>query len=433
MNQTASLIDIKSGQISRELFVSEDIYRQELERIFARCWLFLAHESQIPEAGDYFSTWMGEDPVLVVRQKDGGIKALLNSCRHRGTPVCRADCGKAMSFTCTYHGWTYDLSGKLVGVPHLEDGYRNRLDLSRWGLVEVAQVQSYKGLIFGAWDERAPSLPEYLGDMAWYLDALVDAAEGGTEVIGGVHKWVIPCNWKLAAEQFSGDAGHPPVTHASASMAEATVLGGVEVKTSDKPAEKPQGRPRVETRQFANANGHAVSFPILPPPAFIAARSHLPVVRDYYQAKIPDLVSRLGAERVYGPMTSAGNVFPNFSFLAGGWTIRTWHPRAPDTTEIWSWTLVDREMPAAVKDAIRRRVLLTFSPTGTHEQDDVHNWSQIQKTLRGAIARRYPFNYQLGLGHDSEYDDYPGTLTKAIHDFGARNFYRRYRELLDSR
>ena len=216
MNETASLIDIKSGEISRELFVSEDIYRQELERIFARCWLFLAHESQIPEAGDYFSTWMGEDPVLVVRQKDGGIKALLNSCRHRGTPVCRADCGKAMSFTCTYHGWTYDLSGKLVGVPHLEDGYRSRLDLSRWGLVEVAQVQSYKGLVFGAWDEQAPSLPEYLGDMAWYLDALVDAAEGGTEVIGGVHKWVIPCNWKLAAEQFSGDACHPPVTHASA-------------------------------------------------------------------------------------------------------------------------------------------------------------------------------------------------------------------------
>ena len=217
-------------------------------------------------------------------------------------------------------------------------------------------------------------------------------------------------------------------------MAEATVLGGVEVKTSDKPAEKPQARPRVETRQFADANGHAVSFPILPPPAFVGARSHMPVVRDYYQAKVPEFLSRLGAQRVYGPMTSAGNVFPEFLFPRRRLDHTNLAPaRAADKTEIWSWTLVDKAMPAAVKDAIRRRVLLTFSPTGTHEQDDVHNWSQIQKTLRGVIARRYPFNYQLGLGHDSEYDDYPGTLTKAIHDFGARNFYRRYGELLNKR
>ncbi|MEE3142058.1 MAG: Rieske 2Fe-2S domain-containing protein, partial [Chloroflexota bacterium] len=97
------LVDGERGLVSRRIFIEQDIYQLELEQIFARCWLFLCHESQIPKPGDFFSTYMGEDPVLVMRDSGGKINAFLNICRHRGNRLCRADSGNASSFNCAYH------------------------------------------------------------------------------------------------------------------------------------------------------------------------------------------------------------------------------------------------------------------------------------------------------------------------------------------
>jgi len=109
------LVNDNNGLVSRRIFIEPEIYEQELERIFARCWLFLCHEGQISQAGDFLTTYMGEDPVLVVRDSDGRARAFLNVCRHRGNRLCRADSGNAASFTCAYHGWTYRNDGRLSG------------------------------------------------------------------------------------------------------------------------------------------------------------------------------------------------------------------------------------------------------------------------------------------------------------------------------
>ena len=187
-----SLVDTDSGLISRRIFIEDEIYQEELERIFARCWLFLCHETQIPKPGDFITTYMGEDSVLVMRDTSGRVGAFLNVCPHRGNRLCRADNGNASAFICAYHGWTFGNDGNLKAVPNLQDAYYNDLNLSKWGLVQVARLDIYKGLVFATFDKNAPSLMDYLGEMTWYLDSFFDRREGGVEVIGGVHKWIIP-------------------------------------------------------------------------------------------------------------------------------------------------------------------------------------------------------------------------------------------------
>ena len=155
---------------------------------------------------------MGETPIVVTRDAAGKVNALINSCRHRGNVVARYDAGNARTFTCNYHGWCYDLQGKrtapggLVGLPGMEPYYRDALDMTEWGLVPVAQVQTYRGLVFGTFDSAAPPLEEYLNDFRWALDLVFD--RGNLTVIPGVLRWRVPCNWKFASDNAIGDNAH---------------------------------------------------------------------------------------------------------------------------------------------------------------------------------------------------------------------------------
>src|SRR6185295_11219933 len=155
--------------------------------------------------------------VIVVRDKAGAVNVLLNTCRHRGNAVCRAEEGHATSFMCTYHGWTYDLKGALVGVPGFKDYYHEDLNREEWGLIKAAQVESYMGYVFATLDADAPGLDEFLGDVG-RLAIHHMVARGANQVMGGVQKWTIGCNWKFAADNV-WDYYHASITHASAGMA----------------------------------------------------------------------------------------------------------------------------------------------------------------------------------------------------------------------
>lgn len=141
-HRMSELVDLDRGLISREIFVDEDIYKQEQERIFARAWLFLGHESQIPQPGDFFTSYMGEESVIITRDRGGRIHVFLNTCRHRGMKVCRYDEGNTSTFMCPYHGWSYGLDGTLTGVPYYDTAYYGELDKSQWGLHEVANLRA---------------------------------------------------------------------------------------------------------------------------------------------------------------------------------------------------------------------------------------------------------------------------------------------------
>ena len=123
------IMDMEKGKLDRNVFVDQSIYQDELEKIFGRAWLNIAHRSLIPNPNDFFLSYMGEDPVIVTRDAKGTIHAFLNMCRHRGNRVVRADDGNAKNFMCTYHGWTYSNEGKLVSVPGLQEAYYGELDV----------------------------------------------------------------------------------------------------------------------------------------------------------------------------------------------------------------------------------------------------------------------------------------------------------------
>ena len=425
----ASLVDAAEGRVTPLIYTDPDIYQLEMEKIFGRCWLFLAHESQIPKAGDFFNTYMGEDPIIVVRQKDGTVKAFLNQCRHRSMRVSSADSGNTRAFTCPYHGWSYGVDGQLVDVPLEPRAYPQGLCKEKWGLQEVPCVAEYKGLIFGNWDVTAPSLQEYMGDMAWYLDGVLDRRAGGTQIVGGVHKWVIECNWKFPAEQFASDQYHALFTHASAVQ----VLG-VKPGSEDKALGEGQtARPVWETAKDAvqyGQDGHGSGF-------FFTEKPDANVwvdgeVSAYFRETYPEAEARLGKIRALR-LAGHNNLFPTLSWLNGTATLRVWHPRGPNQVEVWAFCIADKDASDEVKNAFERSATRAFGPAGFLEQDDSENWTEVQKVLRGQRDKNTKLCLEMGLNQERLREDgIPGITNYIFSETAARGMYRRWADLLIS-
>ncbi|HXG35924.1 MAG TPA: RHO alpha subunit C-terminal catalytic domain-containing protein, partial [Dehalococcoidia bacterium] len=269
-------------------------------------------------------------------------------------------------------------------------------------------VDSYKGLIFGNFDPTAPSLRDYLGDMTFYLDYMLDRREGGTEIIGGVHKWIIPCNWKFAADNFQGDSYHVPTSHATAFRFGFARRRG---PNTEKPA------PGI---MAYCGNGHGLGGSTAP----VDETEMRPEVTQYSEDTEPEKFQRLG-ERASKFWPIHGTVFPNLSLL---WpqifrTLRVWHPRGPDKTEVWAWCIADKAASPEIKQAMLRLSMWTFSAGGFFEQDDMENWQTCTETARGVVWRRYPQNIQMGLNHEYRGEDLPGVLSRFPSETNQRGFY----------
>ena len=179
-----------TARIKRLANISPEIFDMEMRYIFEANWVYLCHDSQLSKPGDFFTTTMGRQPVVVIRNNAGKVNAFLNACTHKGSTLCRTQTGsKPNGFACQYHDWCFDLDGRLQYVPRRDKGYPAGFDLNQHNLVP-ARVESYGGFIFGSLNADVPTLREHLGDLTEVIDMLTDQSEDGFEVIRGTNTCV---------------------------------------------------------------------------------------------------------------------------------------------------------------------------------------------------------------------------------------------------
>lgn len=406
------LVDEEGGHISRRIYGDAEIYELELDRIFRRAWGFLGHESEIPNPGDYVCRNLAGESVVLIRDEDGEIRAFLNSCRHRGMRVCRADRDNVRFMRCIYHGWTYSTRGELVQAFGEELYDEDLLDKSKLGLIPVAQLDSYRGMVFATWEPDVPPLREYLGNMAFYLDLYLGRTDAGTEVLGAPQVWEVRTNWKFGIDNFTGDNFHLYTAHGS------VVQLGL-----------------LPPDPMALAHGHLITaeaghqLHVVPgPPDPLFAYFGLP------QELVPHFERNLSPEQlqvVKDHAWSVGSVYPNLSYLqivvqadlesplTSFLNFRMWEPTSPTTTRIWSWLLMDKEAPEDFRRRSYEGYVRTFGPSGIFEQDDMENWEECTRVNQGKIAQRYGLHHGMGLRKQPD-PDFPGPGKAYPGSYGER-------------
>ncbi|MGV9711042.1 aromatic ring-hydroxylating oxygenase subunit alpha [Gordonia sp. NPDC003424] len=204
---------IRPEQVHGSLYTNSAIFAEELKRIWFTTWVFVGHESEVPEPNDYVRKKLATQDVLMTRDRDGQVHLLLNRCAHRGLQVCDDAQGNSSSFRCPYHGWTYRNSGELLGYPY-NKGYGGK-KLLKLGMGKVPRVASYRGFVFGSMAEDGPSLEEHLGAAAGEIDRLAGLSPDGEVALdAGWLAHLTRANWKFLAENET-DGYHPQFVHGS--------------------------------------------------------------------------------------------------------------------------------------------------------------------------------------------------------------------------
>ncbi|WP_209308884.1 Rieske 2Fe-2S domain-containing protein [Blastococcus sp. CT_GayMR16] len=394
--QAAVLDAVRRGMIPAHIYNDREVFELEKKRLFSRAWLFVGHESEIPQAGDYVVRRVLEDSFIIARDEAGEVRAHFNMCLHRGMQVCRAEMGNASHFRCPYHGWSYRNDGRLVGLPFHRDAYGGEAGFPRQGqrLLPAPSLASYNGLIFVSLDPAAPPLEEFLGDFRFYLDFYTQQSSGGIE-LRGPQRWRVKANWKIGAENFAGDMYHTPQTHTSV----------VEIGLF----REPKAEKRKDGCTYWAGAGGGTTYK-LPAGDFDERMRYV----GYPQEMIDRIKAQWTPEqqRVVGEdgfMISAASIYPNLSFVHN-WprvgesddvlpfiSIRQWQPISEDETEVLSWFAVDAQAPEEFKALSYKAYLMCFGSTGMFEQDDVENWVSLTNTAAGSMARRLLLNSRMGM------------------------------------
>jgi nitrite reductase/ring-hydroxylating ferredoxin subunit len=431
----SQLIDLENREVSVAMLHDQDIYELELERIFAKAWLMIGHETEIPNVGDYVVRLMGEDQVIVARAADKQVHVSLNVCPHRAMHVCLADSGNARVHKCIYHGWAFRPDGSFIGAPIEKEQMHGAIKSKAQLGLKKARVQLYGGLVFEDW----------LGDMKFYFDMLFDRTNQGLEVLGPPQRLTIDANWKTAGEQSACDGFHTLTLHGS--VIDIGAMGG-EHDTEHESAPAMYGI-------NLSGNGHSLrciaadtSWALAHGKGDLTAEQRLEAFPPpgITPDLLPELKRKMSAEQLHVLAKAppvVGGMFPNMNILfiysplrdgtlGSALVLHTIMPRGVNQFEWTTYYFAEKGTPEHIKVMMRAAATQGTGTSGIIEQDDSDTWPHMTESARGVIGRTETLKYQAILGENRP-ADWPDKA-KVYEGFGKDDaqweWWLAYRDLM---
>lgn len=361
----------------RSIFTDPALFDLEIQNIFEGNWIYLAHESQIPERNDYLTTYMGRQPIIIARNRDLQLHAFINACSHRGAMLCRHKRGSRATYTCPFHGWTFNNSGTLMKVKDPEGaGYPEQFkSKGSHDLKKVARFESYRGFLFGSLNPDVKPLAEHLGEAAKIIDMMVDQAPDGLEVLRGSSTYVFDGNWKLQAEN-GADGYHVSAVHWNyvATTGRRKSAGIDDVKAMDASAWAKQ-----RGGFYSFENGHLLLW----------TRWADPTSRPIYE-RLDELAAVHGRAKAEWMVENLRNLclYPNL-YLMDQFSsqLRVLRPLAVDKTEVTIYCIAPKNEPADQRAHRIRQYEDFFNASGMATPDDLEEFRACQQAYQGHAMR----------------------------------------------
>jgi len=368
----------------RGIFTDLELFELEMKHIWEGNWIYLAHESQIPNNNDYITGYIGRQPIVISRDRKGELHAFLNACSHRGAMICRHKRGNKSSYTCPFHGWTFNNTGKLLKAKDPEGaGYPENFNKNgSHDLTRVARFENYRGFLFGSLNADVMPLEEHLGEARKIIDLIVDQSPEGLEVLRGNSSYIYDGNWKLQTEN-GADGYHV-----------ASVHWNYAATTNQRKAAAEAAATKDEIRAmdaggWAKQGGGFYSF----------EHGHLllwtnwanPQDRPLYERR-DELVAKFGEARADWMIEKSRNLclYPNI-YLMDQFSsqIRMYRPISVDKTEVTIYCIAPKGESAEARARRIRQYEDFFNASGMATPDDLEEFRSCQI---GYGARNAPWN-----------------------------------------
>jgi 2-chlorobenzoate 1,2-dioxygenase len=416
---------VEPERVHRRVYVDPDVYELEMDRLFGRTWIYVGHESQVPEPGDYYTTQVGRQPVVMTRHSDGQVYVLENRCPHKGALVCPERSGHAERFMCMYHGWRFNNDGSLRSVP-VRTGYDGSTfdpNNSENGMRRLPRVENYRGFIFASLAADGPDLKTWAGDGIRAFDSLVDRApDGAVEVIGDCYRTVQHSNWKIFVDNMS-DGMHTSFVHHQTARAARRTLdkfkieheGGLQVAALL--AGQPDQMAKIDL--VAHPNGHFDMMAFAPDPGGPDG--------EKYKASLIARHGEEGAAAILQRNYHNALMFPTVILQSSLQQLRAIRPLSVDRTLLEIWTFRLKGAPESFAKRAITAANTANSPSNIVAADDFEAYYRCHAGLEG------PESEWVILSREANRDVPVGTSLKGHSgnsEVCMRNMFQAWRECM---